>query len=1047
MAAGLMSRKLRYPVAVVLLAAVYFASAKVGLLAAVAQPVVSSAWPPAGVALAALLLFPVRLWPGIAIGAFLLNATAGVPLAGAAGIAVGNTLEAVLGALLLRRVAHFRMSLERLQDVLALALAAVASTPLSATIGVASLWLSGAIPAAAYWPLWLVWWSGDSIGILIVTPLLLAWVAASRIRKPLPVGRAFEASALFLTLAALTIALFRSPVDYAYAVFPVAGWAAVRFGIRGIASATFLVACIAIWCTVLGLGPFAGATPTENLFLLQTFIALLATTGLVLAAVTSERGRAEKALEESEWRYRDLAAFAPIGIYRSTRQGRLLEVNNAFVRLLGYETAAQVLELDIEKQIYFDSADRERLIAEMESRDGPADSEVRLRRRGGSPTWVRLHSRAIRGTSGRIECIDGFVHDIQRSKTAEEALRQSEERFSLAFHASPVATSISEVPSGRFLDINEEFLRVLGFQRDEVVGHSSLDLGIWVNPIDRGQATETLQAGRGLKQRETLVRTKSGEIRTVIGSMVMVEMGRVPCMLSTFNDITEHKRAQDGLSASEERYRLLFENNPQPMWVFDDETQAFLAVNEAACRHYGYSRAEFLSMTIRDIRPADELPRLIRHLSETRENLQANTWRHRRKDGTVIDAEVTAYSLVFDGRPAKLVLAIDVTERRRLEQQLRQAQKMEAIGRLAGGVAHDFNNVLTAILGYADLLGSGIGEADESIAEIKKAGERAASLTRQLLAFSRQQVLEPKVLDVNALVENVEKMLRRLIGEDVKLVTALEPSVWNARADAGQLEQVIMNLAVNARDAMPKGGTLTIETKNAELDDVVAQDLVTMRAGRYVMLAVTDTGVGMNAETKSHIFEPFFTTKGIGKGTGLGLATVYGIVKQSDGYVWVYSEPGLGTSFKIYLPRVDEALDDTASRRPMERPARGSETVLLVEDEDAVRTLTRKLLKSLGYTVLEVSDGSAALEIAQEHAGPIHLLLTDVVMPDLGGAELAARMAALRPETKVLFMSGYTDDAIIRHGLIHEGGRLLQKPFTAENLARKLREVLETKPA
>jgi CheY-like chemotaxis protein len=307
-------------------------------------------------------------------------------------------------------------------------------------------------------------------------------------------------------------------------------------------------------------------------------------------------------------------------------------------------------------------------------------------------------------------------------------------------------------------------------------------------------------------------------------------------------------------------------------------------------------------------------------------------------------------------------------------------------------------------------------------------------------------VLEPKVLDLNALVENLEKMLRRLIGEDVELVTVLDPGIGRVRADAGQIEQVVMNLAVNARDAMPKGGTLTIETKDVELDEAYAREHISVRPGRYVMLAVSDAGLGMSAETKSHMFEPFFTTKGKGKGTGLGLATVYGIVKQSGGYIWVYSELNLGTSFKIYLPRVEEAAEAARARRLAEHATGGSETLLLVEDEQAVRTLVRRILESYGYTVIEASGAAQALEAARRWEGPIHLVLTDVVMPEMSGSELAPRVAELRPDVRVLFMSGYTDDAIVRQGLVGEGGHFLQKPFTPEVLAHKVRDVLDREP-
>jgi two-component system cell cycle sensor histidine kinase/response regulator CckA len=530
----------------------------------------------------------------------------------------------------------------------------------------------------------------------------------------------------------------------------------------------------------------------------------------------------------------------------------------------------------------------------------------------------------------------------------------------------------------------------------------------------------------------------------------------VSCLLalSIYLAMTSRLRAREAeisreaLRRSEERYRLLFNSNPHPMWVFDEKTLGFLAVNEAACRHYGYSREEFLGMTIQEIRPADDVSATPEQLAKEDETDQdAGISRHRTKTGSVIQVEITSHSLLFDGREAQVVLATDVTARHEMELQLRQAQKMEAIGQLAGGIAHDFNNILTAILGYSDLLTTAVGEKSPlmpSIEEIKKSGERAASLTRQLLAFSRRQVLEPKVLDVNALVSNLEKMLHRLIGEDVRLVTVLDPTVGRVRADAGQIEQVVMNLAINARDAMAKGGKLTIETSDVELDETYAREHVSVRAGRYVMLAVTDTGTGMSAETTSHIFEPFFTTKEQGKGTGLGLATVYGIVRQSGGYVWVYSELNRGTTFKVYLPRVDAYPEEHVA--PSMKPSTGgTETILLVEDDQAVRALTRRLLQAKGYKVLEASGADEAMAIARGVENPIDLLLTDVVMPEMGGSDLASRISALRPEIIVLYMSGYTDDAVVRHGFIAERVHFLQKPFNPEALARKVTETLSSK--
>jgi PAS domain S-box-containing protein len=391
-------------------------------------------------------------------------------------------------------------------------------------------------------------------------------------------------------------------------------------------------------------------------------------------------------------------------------------------------------------------------------------------------------------------------------------------------------------------------------------------------------------------------------------------------------------------------------------------------------------------------------------------------------------------------------IARDLTERKRLEQEFRQAQKMEAVGRLAGGVAHDFNNLLTIITGFSEILLNTLRNdhsAHQFVQEIRMAGERAASLTRQLLAFSRKQMLSLEILDLNSIVGNMEKMLRRLIGEDIRLTTILEPHLHPVKVDVGQMEQVVLNLAVNARDAMPQGGKLTIETANVDLDSTYGYLRPEVPSGPYVLLALADTGCGMTEEVKAHVFEPFFTTKEPGKGTGLGLATVYGIVKQSGGFIYVYSEPGQGTTFKIYLPRCVEA---GTPRRPGSRSglaAGGTETILLVEDQKEVRSLAQQALAMNGYTVLEAGSGGEALRIAKQYQARIDLLVTDVVMPGMSGRELAGHLLGQLPGLKVLFMSGYTDDAVVRHGILSADANFLQKPFTPYGLARKVREVLD----
>ena len=419
-----------------------------------------------------------------------------------------------------------------------------------------------------------------------------------------------------------------------------------------------------------------------------------------------------------------------------------------------------------------------------------------------------------------------------------------------------------------------------------------------------------------------------------------------------------------------------------------------------------------------------------------------------RKDGTAFWTN-WAVSPVYDatGRVSHFVeVLVDITERRKLEAQLRQAQKMEAIGRLAGGVAHDFNNILTVIWGYSNLLLMRLSSSDpmrKSVEGIAYAGERAADLTRQLLAFSRQQVIQPNVLDLNTVIADMQKMIQRMIGEDIELITALGPELGRIRADRSQIEQVLMNLAVNARDAMPQSGTVIIETANVEFDEHFASLHPGARPGSYVMVAVSDTGIGMDEDTRAHLFEPFFTTKEQGKGTGMGLATVYGIVKQSEGFIWVYSEPGKGTTFKIYLPQVSAPLAPTSAKGPAAQLSYGAETILVVEDEDAVRALMQGILVSLGYTVLEARGGDEALGIADRHSEPIHLLLTDVIMPKLSGPEVAERLAGRCPAMKVLYISGYTDRTIGHRGILKEGVAYIQKPFTPFTLSHKVREVLD----
>src|SRR6266699_3123568 len=606
---------------------------------------------------------------------------------------------------------------------------------------------------------------------------------------------------------------------------------------------------------------------------------------------------------------------------------------------------------------------------------------------------------------------------------AEEARRQGEERFrALIEHGADAIALLSADGTVLFLSHSAE--KLFGFAPSELVGRSALEL---LHPDDapRLQALLVDVAGRRgaplMIELRLLHRDASWR---AVEAVVVNRLGEpaVGAIVVNFRDISERKEAEQALRDSEEQYRSLVEGVRDVIFALSPDG-VIASLNPAFETITGSPRGDWLGKPFDQLVHPEDLPLALELFGRVVRGEERPTAQFRIRTSRS-DYRLAEFSATAQLRDERLIgilgIGRDVTERVQLEQQLLQAQKMEAVGRLAGGIAHDFNNILTAITGYADLLLEDLAPKDprrQDAEEIHKAADRAAGLTRQLLAFSRQQVLQPRVLDLNALVSELEKMLRRLLGEDVKLATVLAPALGRVRADAGQLEQVIMNLAVNARDAMPTGGKLTIETADVEFDGGYAAEHYPAPPGKYAMLAVSDTGIGM--------------------------ATVYGIVKQSGGFIWVYSERGVGTTFKMYLPRVDAAAEP-ASGRPAPAPvARGSETVLVAEDEAPVRAVARHALERYGYHVLEAASAEAALDVAQRYSGPIHLLLTDVIMPGMSGRDLAARLATLRPETRVIYMSGYTDDAITRHGVLEPGFVFVQKPFTPDALARTVRDVLD----
>jgi len=801
---------------------------------------------------------------------------------------------------------------------------------------------------------------------------------------------------------------------------------------------------------LLALLPPGVAFDAEELDLLREIAGDLAF-ALQSIAKAAELEAAERARRESERRYDLLFREnqAGIAVHEIICDGedhpvnyRFLDVNPAFTKLTGL--------------------DREAIVGRT-VREVIPDIE---------PTWIERYGRvALTGETawfeqqsdplGRFFEVTAFrpaprqfaatFFDVTERRTAQEELRESQRKM---------ATLLANLPGMAYRCRNDrawtmEFVSngsvgLTGYRPEDLVENRTASYGDLIHPGDRDWVYDEVQRADA-EQRpfriEYRIVTADGLHRWVRERGVAVRSpdGSVEGIEGFIADITPLVDAELATRKSEEKHRAMFEKLPIQtlMWQRVEEDFVLDSVNEAARTATEDKISEWLG------RPASELfthaPRVISNLQNcyehhtfVREELE---YRYRSTGKT----RQIVMTFMFIPPDLVMLLAEDVTEKKQLEDQLGLSQRLEAVGRLAGGVAHDFNNLLTVINSYAMFAINELRESDPiraDVKEIQKAGDRAAALTRQLLAFSRKQILEPEVLSLNKVVSGIESMLRRLLGEDIEIVVSLTDEIGSVEADPGQLEQVIMNLAVNARDAMPQGGRLTIETCAVELDEDYAEQHVSAAPGSYVRLSVSDTGAGIDAQTRDRIFEPFFTTKEKGKGTGLGLSTVYGIVKQSGGNIWVYSEPGQGTTFKVYLPRVDAPAID-ARRKTMPVMASGSETVLVVEDEDAVRKIAERMLRMAGYHVLSAANGGEALLLCERHGDEIDLLVTDVVMPQMSGRELAERLAKLCPKIKMLFMSGYTDNAIVHHGVLDPGTRFIGKPFSGADLTRKVREVLD----
>jgi len=921
-------------------------------------------WPPVGLALAGLLLFGSRLWPGVVAGAFLEPWLAGIPPATSLGSSLGIVLETVGAAWLLGRT-DFRPSLERVRDVLRLLCVAVlGGALLGAAVNTASKLLTGSVPWSELVGYWLGCYRGDALAFLMVTPLPLTWGAGGVdwLRRKRGEAVAFVtglAVVTYFSTGGLPVRL-ESGFPTRYLTFPFLFWGALRLGPSAVAAANAIVVGIAASGMWLAEGALPGEPVGDRMLLLWAYSFFGSFTGLLLAANARER---EVARQQAQ-----MINEANAHLTRSLNLDIVLDtLLTAMARLVPFDTAnvmlnegGQLLQraernyerfggrphlgpFPIEKPFWWERLQQGSvLIADTELEPGwaelPGCEHVRNwlavpLRAGGELIGLYSLDKAEPGffTSDHVRLAEALATQgavaianarlYEQSRRDQEALRASEERFLKAFRLSPVAMSISTLAEGRYLEVNEAYLRLTGHERAEVVGRSSLDLGVWAHPEQRPVLLEQLGRRGRVLNFEWELRTKSGELRLGLLSAETVDLG---------------------------------------------------------------------------------------------------------------------------GEPHLLAGVLDMTETRRLEEQVRQAHKMEAVGRLAGGVAHDFNNMMMVITAHCELLARERTPGDSlppAVEEIRQVARSAASLSRQLLAFSRKQTLQPRVLRLNLLCERSLRMLRRLIGDHIEIRFLPDPGLRNVRADPSGLEQVLMNLCVNARDAMPQGGTLTIATGNSDLVDPLPAGEDALPPGRYVHLRVADTGVGIDTRVKGQIFEPFFTTKETGKGTGLGLAVVYGVVRQSGGAISVDSAPGQGSVFTVHLPETDEPLETTEPARPA--PARGSETLLLVDDNEAVRRVIAKYLRAEGYTVVTADDGPEALDVARGCPLAIDMLLTDVMMPGLTGVQLAEALRALYPDLLVLYLSGHPAESLSSDGVLPARTRFLQKPLPLNELVQEIRSLLD----
>ncbi len=925
------STRLSTPVGALLLAALYVVSGVLGYRSSFMRGEVALVWPPAGIALAAILLFGYRMWWGVALGAWMFTLMNGTPFGFfTVATAVGNTVGAIVCAYLLERFVRFQNSMERLNHAAGFVLfACLLGTTVNAIFNVVGLGYSGRLPWDQLFSNAMIWWVPNAMGALVVTPIILAW--SSPISLRLSSRWPLEAACCAIGLVVGTQMSFNSWFVYgvenyplAFLPYPFLVWAALRFGQRGGTTGTLVVASLSIYQLLQHRGPFWLGNDKNSLMLIGCYIGVVAVGNLLLASAAVEREVAVRDTIESEKRYRGVVEDQTDLICRFRTDGTLIFVNQAYCRFQG-KTREQLLGSNFFPSL--SEQDREiplHHFAQLTQAEPMQAFDSKLLLGNGKLFWQQCTVRALFDECGRIAEFQAVMQDITRRKESEEALRLGEERF-----------------------------------------------------------------------------------RAILDSMV------------------------DGV-------------------IVLDKNGAVTLFNPAAERIFLRQAAHTLHKSVQNLFASEDWPKysdyLASHLGQNPPKvIEVNALR---ADGSPLPIDLAVSEINQGGVMMLIVIVRDIAERKRLEDQYRQSQKMEAVGRLAGGIAHDFNNLMQAILGYSSLLERRLAPNDPNLVtveHIQKSLAHANSLTRQLLAFSRKQVLKPKLLSLNNVVKEMTLLLPRVLGETIQLKLKLAEPPPCIRADPGQLEQLILNLAINARDAMPQGGILSMETSHVTFAEPRTFSSGYLPPGPYALLSISDTGSGMTPEVQAHLFEPFFTTKESGKGTGLGLSNVYGVVKQSGGEITVTTAVGRGTTFHVYLPCVQGRPGEEEAPHPPPAAAGGSghETVLLVEDEELVRMMLVEVLKAGGYTVLDARHGADALALAEQYVAPIDLLVTDVTMPGFSGVELARRLGEARSAMRALFISGYTDQEAAQWGKLSQPVQFLQKPFHPDAFLAKVRDILD----